>query len=69
MLLTGCEIILMLTRSANFVICEADRAIILAMTDWKIYVPVVTLSTEENIKLLKQLKSGFKRIINGANIS
>ena len=31
-------------------------------TDTKLYVPVVTLST--NVKLLEQLKSGFKRTIN-----
>ena len=30
----------------------------------KFYVPVVTLSTQENIKLLKQLEFGFKRTIN-----
>ena len=30
----------------------------------KLYVPVVTFSTQENRKLLKQLKSGFKRTIN-----
>ena len=30
----------------------------------KPYVPVVTLSTPENIKLLKQLESGLKRAIN-----
>ena len=29
----------------------------------KLHVPVVTLSTQENRKLLKQLKSGFKRTI------
>ena len=34
------------------------------ITDTKLYVPVVTLSTQENIKFLKQLESGFKRIIN-----
>ena len=28
------------------------------------YVPVVNLSTQENIKLLKQLEPGFKRTIN-----
>ena len=31
--------------------------------DTKLYVPVVTLSTENDKKLLEQLKSGFKRII------
>ena len=34
------------------------------ITDTKHYVSVVTLSTQDNIKLLKQLESGFKRIIN-----
>ena len=31
--------------------------------DTKLYVPVVTLSTENDKKLLEQLKSGFKRTI------
>ena len=35
-----------------------------AITDTKLYVPFVTLSTKDNSKLLQQLKSGFKRIIN-----
>ena len=30
----------------------------------KLYVPVVTLSTRENVKLLDQLKSGLKRTTN-----
>ena len=33
------------------------------ITDTKLYVPVVTLSKENDIKLLEQLKSGFKRTI------
>ena len=40
---------------------------IFQITDTKLYVPVVTLSTQENIKLFKQLESGFTRII-GINI-
>ena len=36
--------------------------------DPKLYVPVVTLSTDGNLKLLKQLESGFKGTINGINI-
>ena len=36
----------------------------LQINDSKLYVPVVTFSTEENTKLLKQLESGFKRTIN-----
>ena len=33
------------------------------ITDTKLYVPVVTLSTEDDNKLLQQLKTGFKRTI------
>ena len=33
------------------------------ITDTKLYVPVVTLSKENDIKLLEQLKLGFKRTI------
>ena len=33
------------------------------VTDTKLYVPVVTLSTQNNSKLLGQLKSGFKKTI------
>ena len=33
------------------------------ITDTKLYVPVVTLSTKDDNKLLEQLKTGFKRAI------
>ena len=33
-------------------------------TDTNFYVPVVTLSTQDNVKLLKQLESGFKGTVN-----
>ena len=33
------------------------------ITDTKLYVPVVTLSTQDDNKLLEQLKTGFKRTI------
>ena len=36
---------------------------IFQITDTKLYVPVVTLSKENDIKILEQLKSGFKRTI------
>ena len=34
------------------------------MADTKRYVSVVSLSTQDNARLLEQLKSGFKRTIN-----
>ena len=33
------------------------------ITDTRLYVPVVSLSKENDVKLLEQLKSGFKRTI------
>ena len=35
-----------------------------AVTDTNLYAPIVTLSTQDNAKLLQQLKSGFERTIN-----
>ena len=62
--LINCEINLILTWSENCVISSATGATKFAITNTKPYVPVVTLSTEDNVKILKQLGSGFKRSIN-----
>ena len=40
------------------------KATTFVITDTKLYVPVVTLSTQDNAKLHEQLKSCFKRTIN-----
>ena len=42
---------------------SAETAAIFTRTDTKIYVPVVTLKTENNVKLSKLLSEGFKRPI------
>ena len=42
---------------------NAPTGATLAITDCKLYVPVVTLSKDDEIKLLTNLKSGFKREI------
>ena len=34
------------------------------ITDSKLYLPVIRLSTQDNVKRLDQLKPGFKRSIN-----
>ena len=67
LLLINCEINLIRTWSEECVIASstaANQATHLAITDKKLYVPVVTLSTQDNAKLLKQLKSGFKKTNN-----
>ena len=48
----------------NLCITNSNGAGKFAITDTRFYVPVVTLSTQENTKLLQQLKSGFTRVIN-----
>ena len=58
------EVNLILTWSSTCVITNSTCAGRFAITDTRLYVPVVTLSTLENTKLLQQLKSGFKRVIN-----
>ena len=60
------EIKLDLNWSKNRVIVanNANQDTTFSITDTKFYVPVVTLSIEDNIKLLEQIKSGFKRKIN-----
>ena len=63
MLLINCEIIFILTWSWNFVISEGDRETTSALTS-AFCVPAVTLSTQDNTKLLKQLISGYRRKIN-----
>ena len=60
----NCEVNLILTWSSTYVISNSTGTGRFAITDTKLYVPVVTLSTQDNAKLLQQLKSGFKRTIN-----
>ena len=65
--LINCEVNLILTWSANCVIVYTDVAnqgATFTITKTRLYVPVVTLSTQVNSKLLPQSKSGFKRTIN-----
>ena len=53
--------------SANFVIIYtnvAEQNPTFTITETNLYAPVVTLSTQDNAKLLPQLKSGFKRTIS-----
>ena len=58
------EVNLISKWSSTCVITNSTSAGIFEITDTKLYVPVVTLSTQDNSKLLQHLKSGFKRVIN-----
>ena len=73
----NCEVELILTWSKNSVFADmtvkaeqggniaivAPTGLGLQITDKKLSVSVVILSKENDIKLLKQLKTGFKRTI------
>ena len=77
--LINCEVEIILTWTKNCVLADMttrdagnnnDPSAIVApsgatfqITDTKLYVPVVTLSKENDIKLLEQLKTGFKKTI------
>ena len=65
--LINCEVNLILTWSSTCVLISTvipNQNPTFVITDIKLYVPVVTLSTQENTKFFQQLKSGFKRVIN-----
>ena len=59
--LINCKVTLNLTFSTNCVIPEVDRVTTFAIINAKRYVPVVTLSTQCNAKLLHQLKPRLKK--------
>ena len=62
--LINCEVELILTWSAGCVIIYTDvvnQNPTFTLTETNLYVPAITFSTEDNSKLLPQLKSGFKK--------
>ena len=62
--LINCEVTLILTWSPTCVITNSTGEEKFKITDTNLYVPIVILSTKDNEKLLQQLGSGFKRVIN-----
>ena len=65
--LINCEVNLELTWPKDCLITNCTGEGKFQITETKLYVPVVTLSIQDNTKLLQQLKSGFKRIISWNN--
>ena len=62
--LINCEVNLILTWSSNCVLIVTaiqNQTATFEITGTKLYVPVVTLSTQENTKFFQLLKSGFKK--------
>ena len=61
--LIKCEINFVLTWPDKFVLSKDTKATTFSITDTKRYVLVITLSMENNAKLLEQSKSSFKRTL------
>ena len=65
--LIHCEISFILIWSTNYFLVAgtlANQEPTLTITDTKRYVPVITLLTQNNVKLSKKLEMGFKRTNN-----
>ena len=58
-----CKVGLSLSQDPNCSLTSLDRVPIFTITDAKLYVPIVTLSIEDNAKLSKLLSEGFKRFV------
>ena len=61
--LINCKVKLSLTWHKNCILSSVADDSTFATADTKLYVPIVTLKTEDNTKLLKLLSKGFKRPI------
>ena len=57
--LINCKIHLELNWTKDCVILTADTTF--KITNTKLYLPIVALSSKDNVKLVKLLKEGFKR--------
>ena len=58
--LINCKIHLELNWSKNCVMSDIAAEEIFKITSTKLYVPIVTLSTKDNVNLTKQLNEGLK---------
>ena len=63
MLLINCKVYLKLDWIGNCILSSAGDTAKFGITDAKLHVPIVTLSTKDSANLIKQLKKGFKRSV------
>ena len=61
--LINCRVELSLSWNENFILTSSAGNTTFTITDAKLYIPVVTLSIEDNSKLTKLLSEGFKRLV------
>ena len=68
MALINSKVELSLSWNPNCILTSLAGNSTFTITDAKLYVPVVTLSIEDNAKLSKLLSKGFKGFFIGTNI-
>ena len=61
--LINCKVKFLLTWNENCILSSLVGNSTFTITDAKLYLPVVTLSIEDNAKLTKLLSEGFKRLV------
>ena len=61
MQLINCKVELSLGWYNKCILSSAENSVAFAITDAKLYITIVTLSAEDNVKLPKLLSEGFKR--------
>ena len=63
MLLKNCKVFLELNWIEDCILSSAGNSAKFAITDTKLHVPIVTLSTKDRANLAKQLNEGYKRSV------
>ena len=61
--LINCKVYLELNWIENCILSKAGDSARFEITDTKLHVPIVTLSTKDSENLTKQLSEGFKRSV------
>ena len=61
--LINCKVYLELNWIEDYILCNTGDSAEFAITDTKLHVPIVTLSTKDSANLIKQLNEGFKRSV------
>ena len=66
--LINCKIHLELNGIEECILSSAGNSAKFKIADAKLHVPIVTLSTKDNVNMAKQLSDGFKRSVYGTVI-
>ena len=61
--LINCKVHLELNWTEDCILSSAGDSAKFEITDAKLHVPIVTLSTKDSVNLTKQLSEGFKRSV------